>query len=94
MSNVNVLVQLDINPEKMQEVAGILREFQRSTEAEEGLIYMHVLQNTDNPTQVFFVERWESEEKFTLHINAPHFVDFGESMHGKASLLIHQLEPM
>lgn len=94
MNYVNVLVQLDIIPEKMQEASQILREFRRSTIAEEGLVYMHLMQNTDNPTQIFIVERWESEEKFSSHISTPHFLDFGELMHDKASMLINRLDPI
>lgn len=94
MGEVNILVQIDFEPERLDEIRSIVNAFHEKIMQGNGPIYMHIMENVDNPGQIFFVERWRSMEDFQRHIGSPHFNIFGEAIKDKANMCIHKLNPL
>ena len=85
MSNITILVEIEILPEESGFIHEALSILQQDSKKEPGLEYMHVMRNNDNPAQIIIIEAWKSEQDFERHIASKHFFVFGESMKKSAT---------
>ena len=58
---------------KRREVQTILLELVEATRREEGCIQYDLLEETNNPTDFTFVERWATKAALDAHFVRPHF---------------------
>lgn len=56
------LLELTLTPESLADAPEVLRETLRATRAFPGCLSIEVLRNTQDPTRILVVERWESAE--------------------------------
>ncbi|MEU2349570.1 antibiotic biosynthesis monooxygenase family protein [Modestobacter sp. NPDC049651] len=60
---ITALLELDLDPEQLDDALGVLRETLVATRAFPGCLGLEVLQDTDDPAHVVVVEQWESLER-------------------------------
>jgi quinol monooxygenase YgiN len=64
---IHVVALIVPKPGKRNEVRNVLLELREATRREEGCIQYDLLEETNNPTDFTFVERWESREALDAH---------------------------
>lgn len=69
---VRVIARFAAMPYKVDEVKAILSDFVIPTRAEKGCIIYELQQNEKDPTDLTFVEEWESEEDLRVHSQSEH----------------------
>lgn len=89
---VSILIQLEVNPKDMDKVRPILNALQNKTLQEKGLDYFYLVEDSEDPSQLFVIERWDSQEDFENHINSASFKEFG--IQGKSLLLIKSISKL
>jgi len=73
-----VLATMVVKPEKKGALAPLTLELILKTRNEDGCISYELLSKTDNENTQTFVEKWESMDALKLHMQTPHFLNFGE----------------
>ncbi len=61
---VTVLLDLQSQPNKVDTLLQTLKQILPDTRAYKGFIDIEVVQNQDDPTNIVFVEKWESRSHF------------------------------
>jgi quinol monooxygenase YgiN len=59
---LTVLLDLQLDPDKLELADGVLRETLAQTRAFDGCLRLEVLTDTEDPAHVLVVEEWESLE--------------------------------
>ncbi len=77
MNKVNIVVKMEMLSECMDELAPMLDEFREATLHSPGLDYFNVAQDDENPSLLYIIERWQSQQHFEKHIASSYFKEFG-----------------
>lgn len=72
MSEIILIVSLVAKPDKQAEAEQFLADLLAPTHAEDGCLLYAVHRDLDDPTQLWFVERWESRELLDKHLHSSH----------------------
>lgn len=75
---VSILLQLEVEHKFMEEARPILHALQNKTLQEQGLDYFYLVEDSEDPTKLFIIERWDSQEDFKNYINGASFKEFGQ----------------
>ena len=81
-ANVRVVARFIAKPESVEEVKAVLCDFVAPTRAEKGCILYELLQNSDDPADLTFVEEWESEEDLKVHSQSDHLAAGRKKLEG------------
>jgi len=76
MPKIYVVAHLISKPETVAETRAALEAFVEPTRAEPGCITYELMLNNDDPTDLTFVEEWESNETLDAHLRSPHIAAF------------------
>lgn len=82
MSELGVLVQIAVEPGKLEELREIFNEYYPVTLQEDGLKTGHVMVDVDDPSRVFVFEIWESPEAHREHLTKAHTQKFANDIGG------------
>jgi quinol monooxygenase YgiN len=69
---VRVVAQFTAKPEKVADLAAILRELVGPTRKEKGCISYQLLRNNVDSGDFVFVEEWTSNDALDAHLATPH----------------------
>jgi quinol monooxygenase YgiN len=69
---IRVIAHLIAIPDKVEELKAVLLSLIEPTRQETGAITYELLQNQADPTDLTFVEEWESNEALDTHLASPH----------------------
>jgi quinol monooxygenase YgiN len=72
MSEVILIVSLVAKPERQADAERFLDALLAPTHAEDGCLLYAVHRNVDDPTQLWFVERWASRPLLDKHLHSDH----------------------
>lgn len=92
MCAVNILVRLDFEADKADDLRRAFAEFRAKSLASEGNEYMYIMEDIDSPGLIFIIERWKSQRDFEEHIGGKYFLDFGEAVKG-CNMVIKKIQP-
>lgn len=70
---IHVVATITIKPEKREKTLAAARIAIAATQQEKGCIGYDLHESVTKPGTYVFVERWESRENLTAHMNAEHF---------------------
>ena len=80
--NIRVVAHFSAKFQQVATVKHILTELISPTRAEDGCITYELLQNTDNPTDLTFVEEWTSKDALDKHLATDHIRRCREQLEG------------
>jgi quinol monooxygenase YgiN len=72
MSEVILVVSLVAKPESQKEAEEFLLDLLSPTHAEEGCLLYALHREIDDPTKIWFVERWASRPLLDAHLHSAH----------------------
>ncbi|WP_158581505.1 putative quinol monooxygenase [Actinomadura spongiicola] len=72
MSELILVVSLVAKPETQKEAEEFLIDLLAPTHAEEGCLLYSLHREVEDPTKIWFVERWSSRELLDIHLRSPH----------------------
>src|SRR4051794_21597579 len=72
MSELILIVSLVAKPEVRQEAEDFLVDLLAPTHAEEGCLLYSLHREVDDPTKIWFVERWASRSLLDAHLHSEH----------------------
>ncbi|BAZ41507.1 antibiotic biosynthesis monooxygenase [Calothrix sp. NIES-4101] len=79
---IHVVARVITLPNKIEEFKALALNLVEATRQEAGCIKYELLQNQSDATDFTFVEAWESEAVWNLHLNTPHFLDAVSQLDG------------
>jgi quinol monooxygenase YgiN len=74
MSEVILIVSLVAKPDKQAEAERFLADLLAPTHAEDGCLLYALHRDLDDPTHLWFVERWESRALLDKHLHSDHIL--------------------
>ena len=74
---LRVVARIKARPETVDEVRELLCGLVEPTRKESGCISYELLQNREDPTDLTFVEEWESDAAFESHAASDHIKAIG-----------------
>ncbi|MDQ6747603.1 MAG: antibiotic biosynthesis monooxygenase [Candidatus Dormibacteraeota bacterium] len=94
---VIVTATLQVAAEKLDEAIAISLEHVRRSRAEPGCISHSLTQDTEDPTRLTFIERWQDREALATHFVVPEAVAFARTLGALATsrteLALYEAEP-
>src|SRR4051812_43774144 len=72
MSELILVVSLVAKPEKQKEAEEFLLDLLPPTHAEEGCLLYALHREVEEPTRIWFVERWASRSLLDAHLHSAH----------------------
>jgi quinol monooxygenase YgiN len=75
MSELILVVSLVAKPERQKEAEEFLLDLLAPTHAEEGCLLYALHREIDDPTKIWFVERWASRPLLDAHLHSAHIQD-------------------
>lgn len=82
MSQFGVLVQIAVEPGKLEDLRQIFKGYYPLTLQEGGLEQGHVMIDKDDPSQIFVFEIWKSQKDFENHLATKHAQKFAKDTLG------------
>ena len=64
---------MDFAPDKVDEVLQILRSIVESTRVQAGCVFCSVYQDIETENQIFFVQKWKSDEDLQRHLGSEEY---------------------
>jgi quinol monooxygenase YgiN len=77
--SVLVLIDFLVKPEKISDVKALLAQALPDTRAYEGCLWVDVYANADDPSNMVFVEAWDSRSHHEKYAAWRHETGFGET---------------
>ncbi|MFP4123279.1 MAG: putative quinol monooxygenase [Coleofasciculus sp.] len=71
-TKIRVLARVVAHPGKEEKLKALLLEIVEATRKESGCITYELLQSPAIPTEFAFVEEWESEQAWRVHLDSAH----------------------
>jgi quinol monooxygenase YgiN len=72
---LRVIARIKARPGKVNELLSVLSSLVEPTRKEPGCISYNLLQNNEDPTDLAFVEEWQSTTALESHFATRHFKD-------------------
>jgi quinol monooxygenase YgiN len=69
---LHVVAHFAAKPDKLNELKSILNGLKEPTHKEKGCIAYELYQNTQDPTDLTFLEEWESQAHLDAHLATSH----------------------
>lgn len=93
---IGVLAVFEVLPGQEADFEAVMREFVQDVRTKEtGVTYFDLYRHASGPNVYAIFERYENEEAFRAHGNAPHFLaleqKLGGMLSGPPSFNVHQL---
>lgn len=82
VEHIRVVARFAAKPEHSASVRSILSELIAPTRAEEGCVTYELLQNSEDPTDLTFVEEWTSKDALDKHLATEHIERCREKLDG------------
>lgn len=74
------IAELEIDPAQIDTYKAILaKEQEASVRLELGVVMLHSVQFTENPTQIRLIEVYANRDAYEAHIKSPHFLEYKTS---------------
>lgn len=70
--HIRVVARITAQAGKADEVRSVMMGMLGPTRQEAGCILYELVQNQEDPTDLVFIEEWESNANLDAHLNAPH----------------------
>ena len=70
---LRVVAKIKARPNKVNELLSILSSLVEPTRKEPGCISYELLQNKEDPTDLAFIEEWQSDKALQSHFATKHF---------------------
>jgi quinol monooxygenase YgiN len=74
MSEIVLIVSLVAKPDKQADAEQFLADLLAPTHAEDGCLLYALHRDLDDPTHLWFVERWESRALLDKHLHSDHIL--------------------
>jgi len=70
---IQAISKLFVKEGQSQEFADIFKEMIKPTREEQGCIQFEIFKDEQDDSMLFVLEKWETDDQFSNHINTEHF---------------------
>lgn len=90
------IAEIEVDPAQLDAYTALLAEEQEaSVRLEPGVLMLHSVLITDDPTQILLLEVYASREAYDAHLQTPHFLKYKSgTVHMVKSLRLVPVEPI
>lgn len=87
MSELKIIATIQVKPDYLDEVKKILYSLADGSRKEEGNVSYDLHESIKDPSKLFIIEVWKSQEAINIHNNTKLFKDFIKFIDGKYDVL-------